>query len=132
VGADCVDDVDVVRVGGMKAVFDDVYAPQRAVALLPAAHEQVLVDLDLLVRPVYEPAKQGASHGHTKIAGKQVLRRGLSALVVTISTAASAPVIAGIRLRAGRAWSGTGAARMLAQAIATARRRTAGLPSSSC
>ena len=31
-------------------------------------------------------AKQGASYGHTKIAGKQVLRKGLSPLATTIST----------------------------------------------
>ncbi len=149
-GADFIDDVDVVRAGGMKMVFDGVYAPSTigtllreftfgharqlesvlgahlaaladTVALLPGAHEQVVVDIDSLLCPVYGHAKQGASYGHTKIAGKQVLRRGLSALVTTISTAAGAPVIAGMRLRAGRAWSGTGAARMIAQAIATAR-----------
>jgi hypothetical protein len=150
VGADCIDDVDVVRAGGMKTVFDDVYAPSTigtllreftfgharqlesvlgahlgrlagAVALLPGAQERVFVDIDSLLRPVYGHAKQGASYGHTKIAGKQVLRRGLSALVSTIGTAAGAPVIAGMRLRAGRSWSGTGAARMIAQAIVTAR-----------
>jgi hypothetical protein len=42
-------------------------------------------------------------------------------LVTTISTATGAPVIAGARLRAGKANSGKGAARMVAQAIATAR-----------
>ena len=55
-------------------------------------------------------AKQGASYGHTKIAGKQVLRKGLSPLATTISTGHGAPVIAGIRLRAGKAGSGKGAA----------------------
>ena len=72
------------------------------------------------MRPVYGHAKQGASYGHTKIAGKQVLRKGLSPLVTTISTRHRA-VVAGIRLRAGRANSGKGAARMVAQAIDTAR-----------
>jgi len=66
-------------------------------------------------------AKEGASYGHTKIAGKQILRKGLSPLATTISTAGSAPVIAGLRLRAGRANSAKGAARMVAQAISTAR-----------
>jgi hypothetical protein len=66
-------------------------------------------------------AKQGASYGHTKIAGKQVLRKGLSPLATTISTAGAAPVIAGMRLRAGKAGSGKGAGRMVAQAIGTAR-----------
>ena len=66
-------------------------------------------------------AKQGASYGHTKIAGKQVLRKGLSPLVTTLSTDTAAPVITGIRLRAGKANSGKGAARMVAQALQTAR-----------
>src|SRR4051794_760800 len=57
----------------------------------------------------------------TKIAGKQVLRKGLSPLATTISTQHSAPVIAGMRLRAGKTGSGKGAGRMVAQAIATAR-----------
>jgi hypothetical protein len=92
------------------------------VDLLPdAAEQRVFVDIDSLLRPVYGHAKQGASYGHTKIAGKQILRKGLSPLVTTISTAGSAPVIAGMRLRAGRANSSKGAGRMVAQAIGTAR-----------
>ena len=92
------------------------------VALLPGDGEQrVFIDIDSLLRPVYGHAKQGASYGHTKIAGKQILRKGLSPLATTISTASSAPVIAGLRLRAGRANSGKGAGRMVAQAIGTAR-----------
>ena len=79
------------------------------------------MDIDSLLRPVYGHAKQGASFGHTKIAGKQVLRRGLSPLATTISTRQAAPVVAGIRLRAGRAGSGKGAARMVTEAINTAR-----------
>jgi hypothetical protein len=42
--------------------------------------------IDSLLRPVYGDAKQGASYGHTKIAGKQILRKGLSALATRIST----------------------------------------------
>src|SRR4029079_3024289 len=51
---------------------------------------------------------------------KQILRKGLSPLITTISTETGAPVITGARLRAGRANSGRGAARMLAQAVAAA------------
>lgn len=137
-GADSIDDLDVVRSGGMKTLFDMVYAPSTVgtllreftfgharqldsvlaehlgalcerVDLLPGADERVFIDIDSLLRPVYGHAKQGASYGHTKIAGKQVLRKGLSPLVNKVSTAASAPVIAGMRLRAGRAGSGKGA-----------------------
>jgi hypothetical protein len=149
-GADCIDDVDLVRSGGMKTVFGGVFAPStigtllrefsfgharqlesvlrshlsrlcQTVDLLPGAQVRAFVDIDSLLRPVYGHAKQGASYGHTKIAGKQVLRKGLSPLATTISTDLGAPVIAGMRLRAGRAGSGKGAARMIAQAVATAR-----------
>jgi hypothetical protein len=149
-GADCIDDVDVVRSGGMKALFGGVYAPSTIgtllrefsfgharqlesvlgahlgalcgrVNLLPGADVRAFIDIDSLLRPVYGHTKQGASYGHTKIAGKQVLRKGLSPLATTISTDLGAPVIAGMRLRAGRSGSGKGAARMVAQAITTAR-----------
>ena len=156
-GADCIDDLDVVRSGGMKTVFDGVYAPStvgtllreftfgharqlesvlrehlvalsRRVDLLPGADQQVFIDIDSLLRPVYGHAKQGASYGHTKIAGKQILRKGLSPLATTISTAGAAPVIAGMRLRAGKTNSGKGAGRMVASAIGTARAAGAGGP----
>ena len=91
------------------------------VDLLAGGDVRAFVDIDSMLRPVYGHAKQGASYGHTKIAGKQVLRKGLSPLAATISTDSAAPVIAGMRLRAGRAGSGKGAARMVAQVIATAR-----------
>jgi hypothetical protein len=98
VGADSIDDVDVVRAGGMKTLFDGVYAPstigtllrefsfgharqlesvlrehlgalcERA-DLLPGAGVRAFIDIDSLLRPVYGQAKQGASYGHTKIAG---------------------------------------------------------------
>jgi hypothetical protein len=91
------------------------------VDLLPGADAQVFIDIDSLLRPVYGHAKQGASYGHTKIAGKQVLRKGLSPLATTISTPGVAPVVAGMRLRAGKTGSGKGAGRMVAQAIGTVR-----------
>jgi Transposase DDE domain group 1 len=149
-GADSIDDIDVLRAGGMKTVFGGVYAPSTVgtllrefsfgharqlesvlgehlaalcgrVHLLPGADQRVFVDIDSLLRPVYGQAKQGASYGHSKIAGKQVLRKGLSPLATTMSTPGSAPVIAGMRLRAGKAGSGKGAGRMVASAIGTAR-----------
>lgn len=149
-GADSIDDLDIVRCGGMKTLFGGVYAPStigtllreftfgharqlesvlrehlgalcERVALLPGADAQAFVDIDSLLRPVYGNAKQGASYGHTKIAGKQILRKGLSPLITTISTDHGAPVITGARLRAGKTNSGKGAARMIAQAVATAR-----------
>ncbi len=149
-GADSIDDLQVVRSGGMQRLFEQVYAPatlgqllrefthghclQLASAarahlvnlatrteLLAGIETQAFIDIDSLLRPVYGHAKQGASFGHTKIAGKQVLRKGLSPLATTISTEQAAPVIAGIRLRAGKAGSGKGAASMVREAISTAR-----------
>jgi len=89
--------------------------------LLPGISERVFVDIDSLLRPVYGHHKQGASYGHAKIAGRQILRKGLSPLATTISTTQGAPVLAGVRLRAGRAGSGRGAASMATEAINTAR-----------
>ncbi len=149
-GADCIDDLDVVRCGGMQRLFGGVYAPAtlgqflreftyghtrqlasvarahlvRLIAdtgLLPGIAERALIDIDSLLRPVYGHAKQGASYGHAKVAGRQVLRKGLSPLATTISTEQGAPVLAGIRLRAGKAGSGKGAASMVTEAIGLAR-----------
>jgi hypothetical protein len=89
--------------------------------VLAGADQRVFVDIDSLLRPVYGYAKQGASFGHTKVSGRQVLRKGLSPLATTISTPITAPVVAGIRLRAGKAGSGKGAASMVTEAINTAR-----------
>jgi Transposase DDE domain group 1 len=149
-GADCIDDLDVIRTGGMGRIFGGVYAPatlgqmlrefshghtrqlgsvarEHLVALvertgcLAGIDERCFIDIDSLLRPVYGHAKQGASFGHTKIASRQVLRKGLSPLATTISTESAAPMIAGIRLRAGKAGSGRGAASMVTEAINTAR-----------
>ncbi len=149
-GADFIDDLGVLRSGGMSRLFGEVYAPAtlgqflrefthghckqlasgaRAHLTGLAEHTDVLagigdmayVDIDSLLRPVYGHAKQGASFGHTKIASRQVLRLGLSPLATTISTGTGAPVIAGIRLRAGKAASGKGAVTMVVEAINTAR-----------
>jgi DDE family transposase len=148
-GADSIDDLDVIRSGGMKKLFGGVYActtlgiflrefthghvrqltavlRRLLVALaartplLPGITDRVYIDIDSLLRPVYGKAKQGASFGHTKIAGKNILRRGLSPLAVTISTDIAAPVLAGVRLRAGRAGSSKGATSMVTEAINTA------------
>src|ERR687890_11002 len=149
-GADSIDDLDVLRAGGMPILFDGVYAPSTlgtllreftfgharqlesvlgehlvalagSTELLAGIEEQAFIDIDSLLRPVYGHAKQGASYGHTKISGKQVLRKGLSPLATTVSTPTAAPVIAGMRLRAGKTGSGKGAGPMAAQAITTAR-----------
>ena len=148
-GADSIDDLDVIRAGGMKELFGGVYAcatlgillreftfghvrqlgavlRKLLVALaertpvLDGINERAFIDIDSLLRPVYGRAKQGASFGHTKISGKQVLRRGLSPLAVTLSTLKAAPVLVGVRLRAGKAGSSRGATNMVVEAINTA------------
>src|SRR5690606_23717750 len=88
--------------------------------VLAGIGEQAFIDIDSLLRPVYGHDKQGASFGHTKISGKQVLRRGLSPLAVTLSTPKAAPVLVGVRLRAGKAGSSRGATSMVTEAISTA------------
>ncbi len=81
----------------------------------------MFLDIDSLLRPVYGKAKQGASCGHAKIAGRALLRLGLSPQITTISTATAPPVIAEAQLRSGKAASGRGAASQLKQAITTAK-----------
>ena len=149
-GADSIDDANVLRAGGTPRVFNEVYAPSTvgillrefsfghanqlaAVArahlialaartgLLAGSGERVFADIDSLLRPVYGHAKQGASFGHAKIAGRALLRKGLSPLITTLSTPRAAPVIAEAWLRGGKTGSGRGAARQLKQAITTAR-----------
>jgi hypothetical protein len=154
-GADSIDDLAVIRSGGLPRIFGGVYAPAtlgqflreftfghtaqlvsvarthlvtlvEQTGLLPGRGQRLFIDIDSLLRPVYGHAKQGASFGHTKIASRQVLRRGLSPLVTTLSTDTGAPVIAGIRLRAGKRGSGKGAASMVRDAIGTGRATGAG------
>ncbi|WP_434481646.1 IS1380 family transposase [Streptomyces sp. NBC_01340] len=142
-GADSIDDLDVLRHGGLPRLFGGVRAPStlgtflraftwghvrqlesamRAFTCRPAAHtglvptgdEVVFVDIDSKVKPVYGPAKQGASFGYTK-------RRGLHFQIVTVKTSTCAPVIVATRLRKGSANSGKGAASLLREALATVR-----------
>ena len=123
-GAASIDDLEALRAGGMPIVF---YAPstldtllrefsfgharhlesvlrEHMVALagrtelLAGTQRQAYIDIDIdSLRPTYRHTKQGASYGHTKIAGKQVLRKGPSRLATTISTPGCVSVIAGIR-----------------------------------
>ena len=149
-GADSIDDLDLLRHGGMGRLFGSVYAPStlgsflrfftwghglqvetaardllaalaRRAPLLPGADRLTYVDVDSLLRRVYGAAKQGAAFGHAKVGGYQVKLRGLSPLIAAISTDQAAPVIAATRLRGGNAGSARGAASLVKQAIATAR-----------
>jgi Transposase DDE domain group 1 len=149
-GADCIDDLDVVRSGGLRRLFGCVYAPStlgsflraltwghvrqlesaaraflagltRATPLLPGVEQMAFVDVDSLLRRVYGHAKAGAAHGHAKVGGYPVLLRGLSPLIATVCTPLAAPVVAATRLRGGNAGSARGAAGLVAEAIGVAR-----------
>jgi hypothetical protein len=149
-GADSIDDLGVVRAGGMGRLFGRCYAPSTlgsflralrwghvrglesaaravlvrlagAAPLLPGVGQVAYVDVDSLLRRVYGRAKHGAAHGYTKVGGYGVLLRGLSPLVATVSTPLARPVIAATRLRGGNAGSARGAAGMVAEAIGVAR-----------
>jgi hypothetical protein len=143
-GADSIDDMDLLRHGGMARLFAEVRAPSTlgtflrlftfghvrqldavaagllarlaaATPVLPNAEQVVLVDIDDTVRQTYGYAKQGAGRGYTGV-------KGLNALLAVISTPTSAPLIAATRLRKGSTNSARGAARLLADALVTARR----------
>jgi hypothetical protein len=149
-GADSIDDMDLLREGATPELFTEVRAPStlgsflRAFAwgnarqldkvhrlllarlaeltpLLPDADVLAFLDVDSCQRRVYGYAKQGAGFGHTKVAGKSVLVRGLNLLAATVSTPTSAPVVAGVRLRGGSAASARGAASFARQSVAAAR-----------
>jgi len=145
-GADSIDDLDLLRHGGMSRIFGGIRAPStlgtylRAfthghVQQLDAVSSRVLagltervpdliagadaeglafIDVDDTIREVHGYAKQGAAYGYSKV-------RGLNAQLAVCSTPLAAPLILGARLRRGNVASATGAARMLAQAITTAR-----------
>ncbi|WP_116271562.1 IS1380 family transposase [Pseudofrankia sp. BMG5.36] len=150
-GADCLDDMNLLRAGALDGVFDGIRAPSTlgmfaraftwgnvaqlgkvnklllvslaaaAPALLTGADALTFVDLDTCQRRVFGPRKRGARFGHTKIASKSVFVRGLNAMIGTVSTPTAAPVIANARLRGGNAVSAKGAARFLAATVGTAR-----------
>jgi hypothetical protein len=142
-GAECIDDLDMLRTGGTYRLFGGIYAPSTLgsflrsfthghvrqlqaasrrftanliphAGLVPPGEPVVYLDVDSKVKQVYGPAKQGASFGYTKV-------RGLHFQIVTASTSASRPVIVATRLRKGSAGSGKGAESLVAEAIRAVR-----------
>ena len=145
--ADSIDDLDLLHHGSRSRVFGGIRAPStlgtylrtfthgqvqqldsvgrrvlagtiaRVPALIAGAeHDQGLafIDVDDTMREVHGYTKQGAAYGYSRV-------RGLNAQLAVCSTPLAAPMILGARLRCGNVASATGAARMLAQAITTAR-----------
>jgi len=82
--------------------------------LLAGAAQIAYVDIDDTVKRTYGYAQQGAGYGYSGV-------KGLNALLATVSTPLAPPVIAGCRLRKGAINSARGAARLLADALVTAR-----------
>jgi hypothetical protein len=143
-GADSIDDLDRLRHGGMGRLFTGIRAPStlgtflrsftfghvrqldkvaahmlvnlaRHTPLLRDSDRVMVVDVDDTVKPTYGYAKQGTGYGYTHV-------KGLNALIGTLSTPTSAPVIAATRLRKGSTSSARGAASFVASTLATAKR----------
>lgn len=146
-GADSIIDMDQLRHGGMSTLFDRIYAPStlgsflrsftfghvrqldavasrflanlagQAPALMPptSSNDYVFVDVDDTIIEVHGHHKQGSGFGYSGV-------RGLNALVTTVTTQDSAPVVVAQRLRRGSCGSPRGAGRLIADAIATTRR----------
>jgi len=143
-GADSIDDLGVLRHGGMGKVFTGIYAPSTLGSFLRSfrfGHVRQLdavaarflhgltdltpvvttspgfafVDIDDTVVPVHGHAKQGAGFGYNKI-------RGLNTLLATVTTPDAAPVIVAQPLRKGSCSSARGAKRLVADAVKTACR----------
>lgn len=73
------------------------------------------LDVDDTIVEVHGHAKQGAGFGYSGV-------RGLNALLATLTTAATTPVIVAQRLRKGACGSPRGAKRLVGDAVKTARR----------
>jgi hypothetical protein len=145
-GADSIDDMAVLRHGGMNKIFTSIYAPSTLGSFLrsftfghvrqldavasrllinlageapivpaPADGGLVFVDVDDTIIEVHGPKKQGAGFGYSGV-------RGINALLATVSTDTTAPVVIGQRLRKGAAGSPRGAARIVADALKTVTR----------
>src|SRR5450830_1420357 len=143
-GADTIDAMDLLRHGGMGRVLTPGRAPSTlgtflraftfghvrqldAVAarllvnlagrtpLLVGADQVACLDIDDTIKATYGHKKQGAGYGYSKV-------KGLNALLAIVSTPVSAPVIAATRLRRGPTNCAKGAARLVADALVTARK----------
>jgi len=142
-GADSIDDMAVLRHGGMGRVFTHSYAPSTlgsflrsfsfghvrqldAVAtrfltglagvspMVAGVQDLAILDVDDTVVEVHGYAKQGAGFGYNQV-------RGLNALIATVSSQQAAPVIVAQRLRKGSANSARGAQRLVRDALKTVR-----------
>ena len=146
-GADSIDDLDLLRHGGMGRLFTGVRAPSTLgtflrsfthghVQQLDAVSARLLAGLTGRVPGLLAGAGDAdvlafldvddtirEVHGYAKQAAAYGYSgvRGLNVAVAALSTPCAAPVIARARLRRGNTASAAGAGRLLAQALSTAR-----------
>ncbi|MDI6908180.1 IS1380 family transposase [Nocardioides sp.] len=152
-GADSIDDMALLRHGGMGKVFAGAYAPSTLGSFLraftfghvrqldavaarfltglaaqaplvvstPGSAERVMLDIDDTIIEVHGYAKQGSGYGYSGV-------RGLNALLATVSTSQSAPVVVAQRLRKGSCGSPRGAARLIADALNTVKSLSSATP----
>ena len=143
-GADSIDDMALLHHGGMDRVFANAYAPStlgsflrsftfghvrqldavasrfltRLAAQAPLMDasavlgERVMVDIDDTIIEVHGYSKQGSGYGYSGV-------HGLNALLATVSTKDTAPVVVAQRLRKGSCGSPRGAKRLIADALKT-------------
>ena len=145
-GADSIDDMALLRHGGTGKLFTHCYAPstlgsflreftfghvrqldavasrvlvvlagEAPIVPVPSGGGFVFVDVDDTIIEVHGHQKQGAGFGYSGV-------RGINALLATVSTDTSAPVVIGQRLRKGASGSPRGAARIVADALKTVTR----------
>jgi len=147
-GADSIDDMGLLRHGGMHRIFGGVRAPstcgtflrtftfghvlqlaavsRRLLAnltghapLLVGADQVSFVDIDDTMKAIYGYAKQGAGYGYNGV-------KELNALLGTVTTPTGAPLICGALLRKGSTSSARGAARFVASCVHAAQGAGAG------
>lgn len=144
-GADSIDDLDLLRHGGMSRLFTGVRAPSTLgtflrsfthghVQQLDKVNSGLLAGLAARMPGLLAGGDAGGIafvdvddtvrevHGYAKqgAAFGYTGARGLNIQLATISTPTAAPVIAQARLRTGNTASATGAGRLLAQALTSA------------
>jgi len=147
-GADSIDDMALLRHGGMGKVFTSAYAPSTLGSFLRSftfghvrqldavsarflsglaarapvvagVDDYALVDIDDTIIEVHGYAKQGSGYGYSGV-------RGLNAILATVTTKAAAPVIVAQRLRKGSCGSPRGAKRLVTDALATVKKLRTG------
>lgn len=144
-GADSIEDMGLLRHGGMGRLFTAGRAPttlgthlraytfghvrqldavssrllaglaDRVPGLVAGAETVAYLDVDDTIRETHGYQKQGTGYGYSGV-------KGLNAQLATISTPTAAPVIAATRLRRGNAASAHGAPRLIAESVATAKK----------